>query len=53
MRASNGPDLEQGVFTHRSARAIALSLKRSALASQRRTLEHAKGELRKVFGRSP
>jgi hypothetical protein len=36
MRTSNALDLEQGVFTKRSARAIALSLKRSAERSQRR-----------------
>ena len=35
-RRSNALDLERGVFTRRSARAIAASLKRSALASQRR-----------------
>jgi Protein of unknown function (DUF3175) len=35
-RNSNALDLEQGVFTRRSARQIALSLKRSALASHRR-----------------
>ena len=81
-RRSNALDLERGVFTRRSARAIAASLKRSALASQRRksdpfrsamsmlnfhinragralpaerrrTLERAKGELRRLFGRRP
>jgi len=36
MRRSDAMDLEQGVFTLRSARAIAQSLKRSAEASQRR-----------------
>jgi len=36
MKTSNALDLEPGVFTWRSARAIAASLKRSALASQRR-----------------
>ena len=80
LRKSDALDLEPGVFKHRSAHAIALSLKRSALASQRRksepfrsamsmlnfhinrggrgltaerrrTLEHAKVELRKLFGR--
>lgn len=79
-RSSNALDLEDGVFKQRSARAIADSLKRSALAShrrksepfrsamsmlnfeinragrglsaeRRRTLERAKVELRKVFGR--
>lgn len=77
---SNALDLEDGVFSKRSARAIAESLKRSALAShrrkaepfrsamsmlnfeinragrglsaeRRRTLERAKVELRKAFGR--
>src|SRR5215469_2840025 len=79
-RTSNALDLEPGVFRQRSARAIAASLKRSAVASQRRksepfrsamsmlnfeinragrglsaerrrTLERAKVELRKLFGR--
>jgi hypothetical protein len=79
-RTSNALDLADGVFKQRSARAIAESLKRSALAShrrktepfrsamsmlnfeinragrglsaeRRRTLERAKVELRKVFGR--
>lgn len=79
-KTSNALDLEDGVFRQRSARAIAESLKRSALASQRRkaepfrsamsmlnfeinragrglsaerrrTLERAKVELRRVFGR--
>jgi len=36
MKTSNALDLEEGVFTHRSPRAIAASLKRSALASHRR-----------------
>jgi hypothetical protein len=35
-RHSNALDLEEGVFTKRSARQIALSLKRSAEASNRR-----------------
>jgi hypothetical protein len=35
-RTSDALDLESGVFTQRSPHAIALSLKRSALASQRR-----------------
>jgi len=80
LRTSNALDLEEGVFTQRSPRAIAASLKRSALASQRRkaepfrsamsmlnfhinrsgrnlsaerrrTLERAKVELRRLFGR--
>lgn len=80
MRTSNALDLEAGVFKQRSARAIAASLKRSALASRRRkaapfrsamsmlnfhinrsgrglsaerrrTLERAKVELRRLFGR--
>ena len=79
---SNALDLEQSVFTKRSAREVALSLKRSAERSRRRkaepfrsamsmlnlyinragknlsperrrTLERAKGELRKVFRREP
>ena len=79
-RTSDALDLEDGVFRQRSARAIAESLKRSALAShrrksepfrsamsmlnfeinragrglsaeRRRTLERAKVELRKTFGR--
>jgi len=82
LASSNALDLEPGVFKHRSARAIAASLKRSALASSRRkaepfrsamsmlnfhinrsgrglsaerrhTLELAKAELRKSFGRAP
>jgi hypothetical protein len=36
MRTSNALDLEHGVFTKRSARAVALSLKRSAERSKRR-----------------
>jgi Protein of unknown function (DUF3175) len=80
MRSSDALDLEKGVFLKRSARAIAASLKRSALASKRRkaepfrsamsmlnfhinrsgrglsaarrrTLEHAKVELRRLFDR--
>jgi len=39
MKTSNALDLEPGVFTQRSPRAIAASLKRSALASQRRKTE--------------
>ena len=39
MKTSNALDLEPGVFTQRSARAIAASLKRSALASSRRKSE--------------
>ena|SRR5438045_1503696 len=79
---SNALDLERSVFTKRSAREVALSLKRSAERSRRRkadpfrsamsmlnlyinragknltptrkrTLERAKGELRKVFRREP
>lgn len=38
-RTSNALDLKQGIFTQRSARAIAASLKRSALASRRRRSE--------------
>ena len=82
MRTSDALDLERGVFTRRSPRAIAQSLKRSAehskrrkstpfrsamsmlnfhinrggkglSASQRRVLEQAKGELRKLYGRDP
>lgn len=80
-RTSNALDLEPGVFTLRSARAIAASLQRSALKSKRRkttpfqsamsmlnfeinragrgmsatrnkTLERAKVELRRAFGRA-
>ena len=36
MRESDALDLERGVFTRRSARAVALSLKRSAERSRRR-----------------
>src|SRR5687767_14433475 len=36
MRTSNALDLEHGVFTKRSPRAVALSLKRSAERSRRR-----------------
>ena len=36
MRTSNALDLEHGVFTKRSPRAVALSLKRSAEHSKRR-----------------
>ncbi|MFZ1907000.1 MAG: DUF3175 domain-containing protein [Steroidobacteraceae bacterium] len=79
-KTSDALDLKPGIFTQRSARAIASSLKRAALAShrrkaepfrsamsmlnfeinragrgltgdQRRTLERAKVELRKLFGR--
>jgi len=39
MKTSNALDLEPGVFTQRSAQAIAASLKRSALASSRRKAE--------------
>ncbi|HVN45034.1 MAG TPA: DUF3175 domain-containing protein [Steroidobacteraceae bacterium] len=39
MNRSDALDLEPGVFTQRSARAIAASLKRSALASRRRKAE--------------
>ena len=39
MKTSDALDLEPGVFTQRSARAIAASLKRSALASSRRKSE--------------
>ena len=38
-RTSNALDLEPGIFTQRSARAIAASLKRAALASHRRKSE--------------
>ena len=82
MMTSNALDLEGGVFTKRSPKAIAQSLKRSAersrrrksapfrsamsmlnfhinrggkgvSKSQRRVLERAKGELRKLYGRDP
>lgn len=36
MRRSNALDLEEGVFTRRGPRAVALSLKRSAERSRRR-----------------
>ena len=36
MRTSDALDLEHGVFTHRSPRAVARSLKRSAERSKRR-----------------
>jgi Protein of unknown function (DUF3175) len=39
MQTSNALDLESGVFTKRSPREIALSLKRSAEASRRRKAE--------------
>ena len=81
-RTSNALDLERGVFTQRSPRAVARSLKRSAERSRRRksapfrsamsmlnfhlnrggkglsrtqraTLERAKEELRKLYGRKP
>ncbi|MBX5460849.1 MAG: DUF3175 domain-containing protein [Steroidobacteraceae bacterium] len=39
MRRSDALDLEEGVFKKRSAREIALSLKRSAEASRRRKAE--------------
>jgi hypothetical protein len=39
MKTSNALDLEPGVFTRRSPRAIAASLKRSALQSRRRKTE--------------
>jgi hypothetical protein len=39
MKTSNALDLEPGVFSQRSPRAIAASLKRSALASRRRKAE--------------
>jgi hypothetical protein len=80
MRTSDALDLEHGVFTKRSPRAVALSLKRSAEhskrrksapfrsamsmlnfhlnrggrrlpASQRRVLERAKDELRRLYAR--
>jgi len=58
MRTSDALDLERGVFAKRSPRAVALSLKRSAErrrlpAGQRRILQQAKDELRKLFGRAP
>jgi hypothetical protein len=39
LRTSNALDLEDGVFRQNSSRAIAASLKRSALASKRRKAE--------------
>ena len=39
MERSDALDLEPGVFTKRSPRAVALSLKRSAEASRRRKAE--------------
>jgi Protein of unknown function (DUF3175) len=39
LRTSNALDLQKGIFTQRSARAIAASLKRAALASHRRKSE--------------
>ena len=80
MRTSDALDLEPGVFTQRSARAVAQSLKRSAdrsrrrksapfrsamsmlnfhinragrtlSAVQKRVLERAKDELRRLYGR--
>jgi hypothetical protein len=80
-RESHALELDKGVFTRKSARDIAKSLKRSAersharksaplrsaismltfyinragsglSASRRKTLEAAKGELRKLFGRA-
>ncbi len=39
MKTSDALDLEPGVFTQRSPRAIAASLRRSALQSQRRKSE--------------
>lgn len=39
MQTSDALDLERGVFTRSSPRAIALSLKRSAEASRRRKAE--------------
>lgn len=39
MQRSNALDLEAGVFTKKSARQIALSLKRSAESSRRRKSE--------------
>ncbi|HEV8095255.1 MAG TPA: DUF3175 domain-containing protein [Burkholderiales bacterium] len=82
MRTSSALDLEKGVFTKRSPRAVALSLKRSAErskrrksapfrsamsmlnfhinragrgmpASQRKVLERAKAELRKLYSKEP
>lgn len=82
MQKSSALDLERRVFTKRSPRAVALSLKRSAErskrrksapfrsamsmlnfhinrggkglpASQRKVLERAKDELRKLYGKDP
>jgi hypothetical protein len=68
MRTSDALDLEKGVFTKSSPRAIARSLKRSAMsmlvfhlnrggkqlpAAQRKRLEQAKDELRQLCGRKP
>jgi hypothetical protein len=39
LKTSNALDLEAGAFTQRSARAIAASLQKSALASRRRKAE--------------
>jgi Protein of unknown function (DUF3175) len=39
LKTSNALDLDKGIFTQRSARSIAASLKRSALASRRRKAE--------------
>jgi Protein of unknown function (DUF3175) len=39
MKTSNALDLEPGVFMQRSARAVAASLKKTALASDRRKSE--------------
>ena len=50
---SDALDLTHGIFRSDSPRQIALSLKRSAVASKRRkVLELAKGELRKAFYRA-
>jgi hypothetical protein len=82
MRTSNALDLEHGVFTKRSPRAVALSLKRSAersrrrksapfrsamsmlnfhinrggkglSAPQRKVLDRAKAELRRLYDKEP
>jgi hypothetical protein len=57
-RESRALTLDQGVFSQRSPGAIARSLKRSAERSRarkssqrRKTLETAKGELRRLFGK--
>ena len=39
MKTSNALDLPRGIFKQRSARAIALSLRRAAIASHRRKSE--------------